>query len=67
MTVRKAVIPIAGFGTRFLPATRTVPKALLPVIDTPSLDLAVREAADSGVEEVVLVTSRRPGVRGGVL
>ena len=57
MTVRKAVIPIAGFGTRFLPATRTVPKALLPVIDTPSLDLAVREAADSGVEEVVLVTS----------
>ena len=57
MTVRKAVIPIAGFGTRFLPATRTVPKALLPVIDTPSLDLAVREAVASGVEEVVLVTS----------
>ena len=57
MTVRKAVIPIAGFGTRFLPATRTVPKALLPVLDTPSLDLAVREAADAGVEEVVLVTS----------
>ena len=57
MTVRKAVIPIAGFGTRFLPATRTVPKALLPVVDTPSLDLAVRESADSGVEEVVLVTS----------
>ena len=57
MTVRKAVIPIAGFGTRFLPATRTVPKALLPILDTPSLDLAVREAADAGVEEVVLVTS----------
>jgi UTP--glucose-1-phosphate uridylyltransferase len=57
MTVRKAVIPIAGFGTRFLPATRTVPKALLPVVDTPSLDLAVREAAASGVEEIVLVTS----------
>ena len=57
MTVWKAVIPIAGFGTRFLPATRTVPKALLPVIDTPSLDLAVREAVTSGVEEVVLVTS----------
>ena len=55
--VRKAVIPIAGFGTRFLPATRTVPKALLPILDTPSLDLAVREAADAGVEEVVLVTS----------
>lgn len=57
MTVRKAVIPIAGFGTRFLSATRTVPKALLPILDTPSLDLAVREAADAGVEEVVLVTS----------
>ena len=57
MTVRKAVIPIAGFGTRFLPATRTVPKALIPVLDTPSLDLAVREAADAGVEQVVLVTS----------
>ena len=57
MTVRKAVIPIAGFGTRFLPATRTAPKALLPILDTPSLDLAVREAAASGVEEVVLVTS----------
>ena len=57
MTVRKAVIPIAGFGTRFLPATRTVPKALIPVLDTPSLHLAVREAAGAGVEEVVLVTS----------
>ena len=57
MTVRKAVIPIAGFGTRFLPATRTVPKALLPILDTPSLDLAVSEAAAAGVEEVVLVTS----------
>ena len=55
--IRKAVIPVAGRGTRLLPATRTVPKELLPVIDTPVIDYAVREAADAGIERVIFVTS----------
>ena len=57
MTVRKAVIPVAGFGTRFLPATRSVPKVLIPVLDRPPLHLAVEEAARAGIERVVLVVS----------
>ena len=57
MTVRKAVIPVAGFGTRFLPATRSVPKVLIPVLDRPPLHLAVQEAAGAGIEHVVLVVS----------
>ena len=57
MTIRKAVIPVAGFGTRFLPATRSVPKVLIPVLDRPPLHLAVEEAARAGVEHVVLVVS----------
>ncbi len=57
MNVRKAVIPAAGFGTRFLPVTKAVPKALLPVLDTPVIDLAVREAAAAGIEHVVMVVS----------
>ena len=57
MTVRKAVIPVAGFGTRFLPATRSVSKVLIPVLDRPPLHLAVEEAARAGIEHVVLVVS----------
>ena len=57
MTVRKAVIPVAGFGTRFLPATRSVSKVLIPVFDRPPLHLAVEEAARAGIEHVVLVVS----------
>ena len=57
MTVRKAVIPVAGFGTRFLPATRSVPKVLIPVLDRPPLHLAVEEAARAGIEHIVLVVS----------
>ena len=57
MTVRKAVIPVAGFGTRFLPATRSVPKVLIPVLDRPPLHLAVEEATRAGIEHVVLVVS----------
>ena len=55
--VRKAVIPVAGFGTRFLPVTKVIPKALLPVLDTPVIHLAVREAAAAGIEHVVMVVS----------
>ena len=55
MKVRKAVIPAAGFGTRFLPATRSVPKVMLPVLDTPTIHFAVEEAAKSGIENVILI------------
>ena len=58
MTVRKAVIPAAGFGTRFLPVTRTIPKVMLPVLDEPAIQFSVREAAQAGIEHVVFVISR---------
>lgn len=57
MTVRKAVIPVAGLGTRFLPVTRAVPKALIPVLDTPVLQYAVEEVANAGIERIALVVS----------
>lgn len=58
MPVRIAVIPVAGLGTRFLPATAVVPKELLPVFDTPSLQHTIEEARSTGVERVILVSSR---------
>ena len=58
MSIRKAVIPVAGFGTRFLPATRAVPKNVLPVFDKPSIHFCVEEAAQAGIEEIILVVSR---------
>ena len=58
MNIRKAVIPAAGFGTRFLPATRTVPKVMIPVLDRPAIHLAVEEAAKAGIEQIILVVSR---------
>jgi UTP--glucose-1-phosphate uridylyltransferase len=58
------VVPAAGLGTRFLPATKTVPKELLPVVDTPGIELVAGEAADSGAERLVIVTS--PGKDGVV-
>ena len=58
MSIRKAVIPVAGFGTRFLPATKAVPKNVLPVFDRPSIHFCVEEAAQAGIEEVILVVSR---------
>ena len=57
MRVRKAVIPAAGFGTRFLPATRSVSKVMLPVLDRPTIHYAVQEAVESGLEQVVIVVS----------
>ncbi len=50
MKIRKAVIPVAGFGTRFLPATRSVPKVMFPVFDTPAVHYAVQEAAEAGID-----------------
>ncbi|HEX8996874.1 MAG TPA: UTP--glucose-1-phosphate uridylyltransferase GalU [Ktedonobacterales bacterium] len=58
MTVRKAVIPAAGLGTRVLPATKAVPKELLPLADTPTIQYIVEEAAASGIEHITFVTSR---------
>jgi UTP--glucose-1-phosphate uridylyltransferase len=56
--VRKAVIPAAGLGSRLLPATKAVPKEMLPIVDKPVLQYIVEEAAASGIEEVIIVTSR---------
>jgi UTP--glucose-1-phosphate uridylyltransferase len=56
--VRKAVIPAAGLGTRFLPATKAVPKELLPIVDTPTIQYIVAEAVAAGVRDVVLVCAR---------
>ena len=58
MRVRTAVIPAAGLGTRFLPATKSVPKELLPIIDVPALQLIVDEAVGAGIEHIVIVNSR---------
>jgi UTP--glucose-1-phosphate uridylyltransferase len=58
MRVRKAVIPVAGLGTRFLPATKAVPKEMLPIVDTPTLQYIVEEAFGAGIEHVVLVQGR---------
>jgi UTP--glucose-1-phosphate uridylyltransferase len=56
--IRKAVIPAAGLGTRFLPATKAVPKELLPIVDTPTIQLIVEEAVAAGVRDVILVCAR---------
>ena len=56
--VRKAVIPAAGLGTRFLPVTKSLPKEMLPIVDKPSIQLVVEEAAAAGIEDVLLITSR---------
>jgi UTP--glucose-1-phosphate uridylyltransferase len=58
MKIRKAVIPVAGLGTRFLPATKTVPKELLPIVDVPSIQYVVQEAVDAGIQEIIFVTGR---------
>lgn len=57
MQVRKAIIPCAGFGTRFLPVTKVLPKELLPIVDTPALCYIVDEAVKSGIEEIMIVIS----------
>ncbi len=56
--IRKAVIPAAGFGTRFLPATKTSPKEMLPVVDTPVIQYVVEEAVASGITDIVMVIGR---------
>jgi UTP--glucose-1-phosphate uridylyltransferase len=58
MKIRKAVIPAAGLGTRFLPATKAIPKEMIPIIDVPMIQHIVEEAVRSGIETVVLITAR---------
>src|SRR5690554_5223221 len=60
-TVRKAVFPVAGLGTRFLPATKSLPKEMLPVVDKPLIQYALEEAKAAGIEEFILVTGRGKG------
>lgn len=56
--VRKAVIPAAGLGTRFLPATKATPKEMLPIVDTPTIQYIIEEALNSGIEDVLIITGR---------
>ena len=56
MRIKKAVFPVAGFGTRFLPATKAMPKEMLPVVDKPIIQYAVEEALASGIEQIIFVT-----------
>ncbi len=56
--VKKAVIPAAGFGTRFLPATKAQPKEMLPIIDTPVIQYVVQEAVDSGIEDILIISGK---------
>lgn len=58
MTVRKAVIPAAGLGTRFLPATKSIPKEMLPVVDKPGIQLVIEEAVRAGIDDVLVITGR---------
>lgn len=58
MKIRKAVIPAAGFGTRFLPATKAVPKEMLPIVDKPTIQYIAEEAAEAGIEDLLIITSR---------
>ena len=55
--IKKAVLPVAGFGTRFLPATKATPKEMLPIIDKPLVQYAVEEAIAIGIEEIIFITS----------
>ena len=57
-TIRKAVIPAAGLGTRFLPATKAIPKEMLPIVDVPTIQLVIDEAVRAGVEDIVIINGR---------
>lgn len=58
MKIKKAIFPVAGFGTRFLPATKAQPKEMLPVVDKPAIQYLVEEAVEAGIEEIIFVTGR---------
>ena len=56
--IRKAVIPAAGLGTRFLPVTKSMPKEMLPIIDKPVIHYVVEEAVNAGIEDIIIITGR---------
>jgi UTP--glucose-1-phosphate uridylyltransferase len=58
MNIKKAVIPAAGLGTRFLPVTKSMPKEMLPIIDTPAIHYVVKEAVEAGLDDIIIVTGR---------
>ena len=58
MNVRKAIIPAAGLGTRFLPATKAQPKEMLPIVDKPTIQYIIEEAIASGIQEILIITGR---------
>src|ERR1044071_2947886 len=60
-SVRKAVIPAAGLGTRFLPAAKAVPKEMLPIVDVPTIQLVIDEAVRAGITDVVVINGRNKG------
>jgi len=62
MRVKKAVIPAAGLGTRMLPATKTIPKEMLPLLDKPVIQYIIEEAVDSGIEDILIITNRAKSV-----
>lgn len=61
-TVRKAVIPAAGLGTRVLPATKSMPKEMLPIVDKPAIQFIVEEAVRSGITDILIITNRGKGI-----
>src|SRR5574344_2690293 len=61
MKVRKAIIPAAGLGTRFLPATKAQPKEMLPIVDKPTIQYIIEEAVQSGIEDIIIVNGRNKG------
>lgn len=62
MKVRKAVIPAAGLGTRFLPVTKSVPKEMLPIVDKPTIQYIIEEIVDSGIEDILIITGRNKDI-----
>ncbi|HLQ83213.1 MAG TPA: sugar phosphate nucleotidyltransferase, partial [Pseudogracilibacillus sp.] len=58
MKIKKAIIPAAGLGTRFLPATKAMPKEMLPILDKPTIQYIVEEAVEAGIEDIIIVTGK---------
>ena len=56
--IKKAIIPAAGLGTRFLPATKAMPKEMLPIVDKPTIQYIIEEAVASGIEDIIIVTGK---------
>ena len=58
MKIKKAVIPAAGYGTRLLPASKALPKEMLPIVDRPTIQYVIEEAIEAGIEEILVITSK---------